>query len=160
MIKITKVMRCKVELQARPTTSSLQKSMAQLEHLMIEYREVISTHGIFLGFWFLVRNEEKNEIPCRGTRKIRGISVPIFLPVFVCTLDANHPYKCHQRSIFEISCISVMITYEYSTCNWSMNSQKWGFDDICILYGRFTSRVLPLWSVSTFIFYHSLNGRK
>ena len=112
---------------------------------------VFCTHAIFLGFFFLARNEEKNEIPCRGTRKIRGISVPIFLPVFVCTLDANLPYKCHQRSIFEISCISVMITYEYSTCNWSMNSQKWGFDDICILYGRFTSRVLPLWSVSTFI---------
>ena len=26
----------------------------------------------FLGFKFLVRNEEKNEIPCQGTRKIQG----------------------------------------------------------------------------------------
>ena len=40
---------------------------------------VINTHRIFLGFKFLVRNEEKKEIPCRGTRKIRGISGLTFL---------------------------------------------------------------------------------
>ena len=48
------------------------------------------------------------------------------------TLDANLPYKCHQKSIFGISCISLMITYEYSTCDWSMIYQKWIFDDICM----------------------------
>ena len=36
--------------------------------------DIRTTYHHFLGFKFLVRNEEKNEIPCRGTRKIQGIS--------------------------------------------------------------------------------------
>ena len=48
-------------------------------------------HGIFLGFSFLVRNEEKNVIPREKTRKFRGIAKPFFLPVevekqLVCTI--------------------------------------------------------------------------
>ena len=31
------------------------------------------TLRIFLGLKFLVRNEEKDEIPCQGMRKIQGI---------------------------------------------------------------------------------------
>ena len=38
-----------------------------------------NTHPIFLGFKFLVRSHEKNDLLCRGSRKIRGISWPIFL---------------------------------------------------------------------------------
>ena len=34
---------------------------------------IITTHCIFLGLKFLVRNEEKDEIPCQGMRKIQGI---------------------------------------------------------------------------------------
>ena len=36
--------------------------------------DILYTCHHFLGFKFLVRNEEKNEIPCQGTRKIQGIS--------------------------------------------------------------------------------------
>ena len=34
---------------------------------------LVITHRIFLGLKFLVRNEEKDEIPCQGMRKIQGI---------------------------------------------------------------------------------------
>ena len=38
-----------------------------------ELQLVVITHCIFLGLKFLVRNEEKDEIPCQGMRKIQGI---------------------------------------------------------------------------------------
>ena len=59
-------MRCKVELQARPTTTSLQKSMAQLEHLMIEYRqpshklEVLVEENLCKNFCFEVKYLHSN----------------------------------------------------------------------------------------------------
>ena len=58
-------MRCKVELQASPTMS-LQKSMAQLEHLMIEYRqpshklEVLVEENLCKNFCFEVEYLHSN----------------------------------------------------------------------------------------------------
>ena len=52
----------------------------------------IFTHPIFLGFRFLVRNEEKNDIPCQGTRKIRGISKLKFSPVPYSNPIIYNPY--------------------------------------------------------------------
>ena len=53
----------------------------------------IITHCIFLGFKFLVRNKEKNEIPCQGMRKIQGI----FLPTFLCNLSKRWIKKGAQN---------------------------------------------------------------
>ena len=46
----------------------------------VKWNWFTDTHSNFLGFKFLVRNEEKNEIPCQGTRNIRGIFWPTYLP--------------------------------------------------------------------------------
>ena len=54
---------------------------------------VMGTHCIFLGLKFLVRNEEKDEIPCQGMRKIQGI----FLPTFLCNLSKRWIKKGAQN---------------------------------------------------------------
>ena len=54
---------------------------------------IITTHCIFLGLKFLVRNEEKDEIPCQGMRKIQGI----FLPIFLCNLSKRWIKKGAQN---------------------------------------------------------------
>ena len=43
------------------------------QSLIVYWVRDLSTHCIFLGLKFLVRNEEKDEIPCQGMRKIQGI---------------------------------------------------------------------------------------
>ena len=52
-----------------------------------------TTHCIFLGLKFLVRNKEKDEIPCQGMRKIQGI----FLPTFLCNLSKRWIKKGAQN---------------------------------------------------------------
>ena len=66
----------------------------------------------------------------------------------ICTVDANLPYKSSQNFIFCISCISLMINaYEklLLNCMWLKHNMRIKF--WLDLYGRFASRVLPLWYV-------------
>ena len=58
---------------------ALGESKISLDYLPIViliffvYYNILITCRIFLGFQFLVRNEEKNGIPHEETRKFRGI---------------------------------------------------------------------------------------
>ena len=53
----------------------------------------------FLGFKFLVRNEEKNEIPCQGTRKIRGIFWPTYLPNLSPKSEQKMVHKFFKKTL-------------------------------------------------------------
>ena len=107
---------------------------------------VPSTHGIFLGFWFLVRNEEKNEIPCQGTRKIRGFFYLKRAPNLSKKVHKKFakffpPKKCHifckRHTIFDppnnFYCIFM---HQY----FSMLKKSWKF-----LKNNFKKKIFRFW---------------
>ena len=61
--------------------NSLDISSSYLQYNLKYKYTMIITHGIFLGFWFLVRNEEKNEIPCEKRGKFEETPNITFSPI-------------------------------------------------------------------------------
>ena len=61
--------------------NSLDISSSYLQYNLKYKYTMIITHGIFLGFWFLVRNEEKNEIPREKWGKFEETSNITFSPI-------------------------------------------------------------------------------